>query len=131
MRKPGKHGKESRDSGMNDSECDDVIDECECSDEALSKIIAMTHEDAEFQFGFPYAMRRRLRKTSVKETREGRHHHIRYAGRGRQVPSSLSVIIDMGTERTKADLYEEARRCDIPGRSRMSKSELAIAIEAC
>lgn len=33
-----------------------------------------------------------------------------------------------GDHRTRAGLYEEARRRDIPGRSRMSKAELARAL---
>ncbi len=33
-----------------------------------------------------------------------------------------------GEERTRDELYERARKLDIPGRSRMNKEELAVAI---
>lgn len=35
---------------------------------------------------------------------------------------------ETAAERTKADLYAEAKRCDVAGRSRMTKAELARAL---
>jgi hypothetical protein len=56
---------------------------------------------------------------------------VRYAGRGRGIPYVHPEVSDFNLKRTKADLYEEAVRCDIPGRSRMTKSELESAVGAC
>lgn len=58
------------------------------------------------------ANRRTLRETKAKERRAK-------PARSRS-----------GGERTKAELYEEARRRDIAGRSRMTKDQLARALNA-
>jgi len=118
---------------MNESERDDIARETDRNDEEKqTQIIAISIacDDIAFRCLHSYEVRRRLRKAKPKDTHDGRR-HTRYAGRGRSIPDALPVLDDISVERTKADLYEEARRCDIPGRSRMSKSELATAIEAC
>lgn len=74
----------------------------------------------------PQEKQRRLKRTKTREARgetakarkEGRGGAARRAGGGRTV------------EKTKAQLYEEAKRRDIPGRSRMSKGQLAKAVGA-
>ena len=72
------------------------------------------------------------RATSDKKRRDlqrGRQH----SRQPRRIAEKTARYRDGGTgerrEPTKADLYEEARRRDLPGRSRMSKAELAHALK--
>lgn len=69
----------------------------------------------------PAKNRKALAKTKVKErrgetARDSKEHGMAAAG--------------SADHKTRADLYQEARKRDIPGRSRMSKDELAKALHA-
>ena len=77
----------------------------------------------------PGQNRRQRARTKSKERRgqtaqqqkEGRHATARRAPRRRSTSSR-------GGERTRAQLYKEAQRRKIPGRSRMSKAQLQRAL---
>src|SRR3712207_3148368 len=71
----------------------------------------------------PRANRKNLARTKAKE-RKGETARARTDGQsGRRSGAKRS-----GSERTKADLMTEARRRDIPGRSKMDKAELERAL---
>lgn len=80
----------------------------------------------------PQENRRRYRRTKGKERhgetaqqeKEGRRAMDRKPAGRRQATSSGRG----GGERTRAQLYKEAQRRDIPGRSRMKKAELERAL---
>lgn len=78
------------------------------------------------KFQSPQENRRRLSKTKAKEAR-GQTRRARYEGRGRG-PSKSTRSTTAATGKTKAELYKEAVRRDIPGRSKMSKGQLAKAV---
>jgi hypothetical protein len=76
----------------------------------------------------PKKNRENLRKTKAKE-RKGA------TAEGKSAKKSASPRERLGKKRagaasrhTRAELYQEAKRRDIPGRSRMSKSELERAL---
>lgn len=64
---------------------------------------------------------RNLRKTKTKERRGETYRDAAEGRRGRQKSSG-------GSAKTKDELYAEAKRRDIPGRSKMDKAELARAL---
>ena len=66
----------------------------------------------------PQKNRENLRKTKAKE-RRGDTAAARTEGK-----RSGRVAAQHGAGQSKAELYEEAKRRDLPGRSRMSKEEL-------
>ena len=68
----------------------------------------------------PKKNRENLRKTKAKE-RRGETGQVRKA-------RTSSTRKARGGGQTRADLYEQAKRRDIPGRSRMSKAELERAL---
>ena len=72
------------------------------------------HEAGASKDQTPAENRQRLRRTKAKE-RSAETHRDEAAGRG-------------GRERTRAELYEEARKRDIPGRSKMNKQQLEKAL---
>lgn len=88
------------------------------------------HEAGASKYESPKENARNLRHTKAKERRgetfkdeaEGRRGHSKSHGgsNGRR----------RGGEKTKAELYAEARRRDIPGRSKMDKGELERALHA-
>jgi curved DNA-binding protein CbpA len=72
------------------------------------------------------------RATSDKKRRDlqrGRQH----SRQPKRIAEKTARYRDGGTGKrrqlTRSDLYEEARRRDLPGRSRMSKAELAQALK--
>jgi hypothetical protein len=65
---------------------------------------------------------RNLRHTKAKE-RRGETYRDEAEGRGRRKTASANG-------KTKAELYEQAKRRDIPGRSRMNKAQLERALHA-
>jgi hypothetical protein len=65
------------------------------------------HEAGASKYESPAENKRNLRRTKANERREAE-------GRGGSG----------GGEKTRAELYEEARRRDIPGRSKMNKQQL-------
>ena len=69
--------------------------------------------------------KRRLRQTKRKE-RRGETARDYAEGRGSSRRSSKTRTSDT---RTKAELYAEARRRDVPGRSRMNKADLQRALK--
>lgn len=88
----------------------------------------------------PAEKRRAQQRTKSKEAR-GETAKARTEGRGRKAPSR-GASARRGTQRagavrrsggragekTKAQLYQEAKRRNVPGRSKMSKDELAKAV---
>ena len=78
----------------------------------------------------PAENRKALRKTKAKEragTTASRSGHAS-ASRTPSPRERLGKAARKGGAKTRAELYAEARRRDIPGRSRMSKSELERAL---
>ena len=69
----------------------------------------------------PRENKKNLRKTKAKE-RRGR------TGRARAEGKRSGRSGGKGTTATRADLYAEARKRNIPGRSKMSKDELERAL---
>jgi hypothetical protein len=82
------------------------------------------HEAGASKYESPQENKRNLRRTKEKEHRgetsrdeaEGRR------SRGRSARSNSA------NEKTKAELYEEAKKRDIPGRSKMNKQQLENAL---
>jgi hypothetical protein len=74
------------------------------------------HEAGASRDESPRKNRENLRRTKAKE-RKGETAKAQAEGRGGRGP-------------TKAELYAEAKRRDIPGRSRMDKAELERALHA-
>jgi hypothetical protein len=68
--------------------------------------------------------RKNLQKTKAKE-RRGATGKARAEGKRKAQSNARGA----GAETTRAELYEQAKRRDIPGRSRMSKAELARALK--
>lgn len=135
MTKKRDYEEETAGSGMSGSERD--VMECGSDHETetlnqdiADQGIAVEREEIAALLLLPKEIRRRLRKAKIKGARYIKR-HMRYVGRGRDVPYIHPEVSDFSVKRTKADLYEEACRCDIPGRSRMTKSELESAIGAC
>src|SRR3954451_5821985 len=69
------------------------------------------HEAGASQYESPAENKRNLRRTKAKERRDA-------AGQGGHD----------GGDKTRAELYEEAQKCDIPGRSKMNKQQLEQAL---
>jgi hypothetical protein len=76
------------------------------------------HEAGESKYESPAENKRNLRHTKEKERRGDTGQD---AAEGRKSRKS-------GGERTKAELYAEARRRNIPGRSKMDKAQLQRAL---
>jgi hypothetical protein len=68
--------------------------------------------------------RKNLQKTKAKE-RRGATGKARTEGKRKAQSNARGA----GASVTRAELYEQAKRRDIPGRSRMSKAELARALK--
>jgi len=68
-----------------------------------------------------------LRRTKAKE-RRGQTGQAAAEGRRRTTRRSSTSRRRSGGERTRAELYAEARRRDIPGRSTMNKAQLQRAL---
>ena len=68
-----------------------------------------------------------LKRTKERE-RRGETAEDEAEGRGKSSGKSDKASAQ-DTDKTKAELYEEAKAKDIPGRSTMSKEELAEAVE--
>lgn len=77
----------------------------------------------------PAKNRKTLKETKAKE-RKGET--ARDAAEGRRAKSSgrkgRAGASSRGGDKTRAELYEEAKRRDLPGRSRMSKADLERAL---
>lgn len=82
------------------------------------------HEAGASKYESPAENRRNLRRTKAKE-RSGETYRDEAEGRNRRGKSASGS--DRG-EKTKTELYEEARKRDIPGRSKMSKRQLEDAL---
>ena len=67
----------------------------------------------------PQKNRENLRNTKAKERR---------GKTGTRAGSKASARKEPGSGKTRAELYEEAKRRDLPGRSGMSKAELERAL---
>ncbi|HSK40174.1 MAG TPA: DUF6496 domain-containing protein [Arenibaculum sp.] len=80
------------------------------------------HESGSSKYESPEKNRENLKHTKRRE-RRGETEQARSEGGGNRRSAD-------GRDRTKSDLYAEAKRRDIPGRSRMSKDELARALHA-
>jgi uncharacterized protein DUF6496 len=80
------------------------------------------HEAGASKYESPSKNRQNLRKTKSKE-RRGETGQARAEGKKRSRNNSRS-----GTGQTRAELYAQAKRKHIRGRSKMSKAELARAV---
>ena len=72
------------------------------------------HEAGASQYESPAENKRNLRRTKAKE-RRGETYRDEAEGRD-------------GGEKTRAELYEEAKKRNIPGRSKMNKQQLEAAL---
>jgi hypothetical protein len=79
------------------------------------------HEAGASKYESPKENKENLKKTKAKE-RRGETAQQETEGRSGKSKSAKSR--GNGGERTKAELYKEAQRRDIPGRSKMSKGQL-------
>ena len=77
------------------------------------------HEAGSSNQESPKKNKENLRKTKAKE-RQGKTAKAQAEGKGSRKAGKSGA--------TRADLYEQAKRRDIPGRSRMSKAELERAL---
>jgi hypothetical protein len=84
------------------------------------------HEAGTSKYESPDENRRNLRRTKQKE-RRGETARDEAEGPRRRVKSGGS---GSSGDQTKAELYAEAKRRDIPGRSKMDKQQLARALRA-
>ena len=80
------------------------------------------HEAGASKYESPQKNKENLRKTKTKE-RRGETGKDAAEGRGKKKGAAKGR-----SEPTKAELYEQAKRRDIPGRSRMNKQELERAL---
>ena len=64
------------------------------------------------------------------DTRKGEQYSAQPADVAKKTAADRHHDGEGGAERTKADLYAEAKKKDVPGRSKMSKDELARALKA-
>jgi Family of unknown function (DUF6496) len=83
------------------------------------------HEAGASKYESPAENKRNLRRTKEKE-RRGETYRDEAEGRSGRGKSARSRN-DGG--KTKADLYEEAKKRDIPGRSKMNKQQLERALQ--
>jgi hypothetical protein len=74
----------------------------------------------------PAENKRNLRRTKKKE-RSGETSRDEAEGRSRR---NRSATGGNASEKTRAELYEEAKKRDIPGRSKMNKTQLEKALHA-
>jgi len=74
------------------------------------------------KYDSPKERKRNLQHTKAKERRGETGQAAAEGGRRSRH--------DAGGEKTRAELYEEAKRRDIPGRSRMNKEQLEHALHA-
>ncbi len=81
------------------------------------------HEAGASKYESPKENRKNLRKTKTKE-RRGETGRAAAEGRGRKKSAKSSGP----KEPTRAELYEQAKRRNIAGRSKMSKGELQRAL---
>jgi hypothetical protein len=92
------------------------------------------HEAGASKTESPGENKRNLRRTKEKERRgetyrdeaEGKKSHSKSAASG----TSSRKSTRRGGDPTKAELYAEAKRRDIPGRSKMDKAQLQRALRA-
>lgn len=83
------------------------------------------HEAGASKYESPKENRENLRRTKAKE-RRGETAQARTEGR----KSSASKGRSASDRRTRVELYEQAKRRNIPGRSTMSKDQLARALDS-
>lgn len=83
------------------------------------------HEAGASKFESPAENRRNLRRTKAKERRGETY---RDEAEGRKSRAKTRGRRSTGGEKTKAQLYAEAKRRNIPGRSKMNKSQLERAL---
>ena len=84
------------------------------------------HEAGASKYESPKKNRQNLRHTKAKERRGETYRDEAEGPRGRT--TSRRGRTGTGAGETKAQLYAEARRRDIPGRSKMDKGELQRAL---
>jgi hypothetical protein len=78
-------------------------------------------ESGSSKYESPQENQRNLRRTKRRERAGVTARDEKEGKRGRRAPR--------GREETRAELYEQAKRRDIPGRSRMSKEQLKRALK--
>jgi hypothetical protein len=79
------------------------------------------HEAGASKHESPTENKRNLRRTKEKE-RRGETYRDEAEGRGKSARGRN------GSEKTRHELYEEAKKRDIPGRSKMNKQQLEEAL---
>jgi Family of unknown function (DUF6496) len=84
------------------------------------------HEAGASKYESPAENKRNLRRTKAKERRGETYRDEAEGRKGR----GKSARGGNGTEKTKAELYEEAKKRDIAGRSKMNKQQLEKALHA-
>ncbi|MFL6137155.1 MAG: ChaB family protein [Frankiaceae bacterium] len=108
------------------------------SDDKAQRTWAKTHDSAVDAYG-EGERAHRTAFSSLKHTHEKVGDHWEPKRGGRKGPSDAQAAGGRGTSRRthggvdanapKTELYDIAKRLDVPGRSRMSKGELVSAIE--
>ncbi len=82
------------------------------------------HEAGASKYESPAENKRNLRRTKAKERRGETYRDEAEGGKGRRKSARSNG------EKTRAELYQEAKRRDIPGRSKMNKQQLERALHA-
>ena len=82
------------------------------------------HEAGASKYESPQENKRNLRRTKEKE-RRGETYRDEAEGTKRRGGSAGGTS---GTDQTKAELYAEAKKRDLPGRSKMNKQQLERAL---
>ena len=88
------------------------------------------HEAGASKYESPKENKRNLRRTKAKEARGETFKDAAEGRRGRAKSSRGRSDGRARGEKTKAELYAEAKRRDIPGRSKMDKGQLERALHA-
>jgi hypothetical protein len=90
------------------------------------------HEAGASKYESSAENKRNLRHTKAKE-RRGETYRDEAEGKKRRTPTKAAAAgtrRGTGGEKTKAQLYAEAKRREIPGRSKMNKQQLERALHA-
>jgi len=82
------------------------------------------HEAGASKYESPAENKRNLRRTKAKERRGETYRDEAEGGKARRKSARSN------SEKTRAELYQEAKRRNIPGRSKMNKQQLERALHA-
>ena len=125
-------------TGAGGPEQDELPSTLQRSDAKAQATYAKAHDSAEETYSDD-ARAGRVAWAAVKHTHEKVGDHWEPKEGGREGPSDAQAAGGADTDRethggvdanaTKAHLMDQARRLDVPGRSRMDKAELVAALE--